>query len=744
MADIGALVVRITADASSLAKELDKIGAGGNKAAAAMKNAGTIMAGALLAATTAAVANTLAIAKQVEATDLLSQKTGISVKTLQGWSVVMAENSFQASQLATGMRALSKEILEVHDPASVAANAFAEMGIGIEKLGSTENAIKAVADKFKSMPDGAEKANLAVQLFGKSGLEMIPILNRGAAALDESKAAAQRYGLVLSTDAVNALKAADDASDNLGMALQGLRTAFAVAFAPYVESSIEAITRQLVHLKRVIFGFEGETAITQDNSAQAFLGRAIVEETQEYNQRVEASEAERMDAEEALGRKMRDRFIRNQMFIEAEKKAQEALGKAIIDIEERKRAERNKEFAEGALEAERINSVNEGLGQGGHGAKGGAFEASVKHQHEMVSNLEAINLSAGDYADQIDRGNEQELLGLKIMHESLAAHTQRHGAQELEIELQESVAAEQAALFQQQSGLFGAAEQARGVQMRLIDEQYVLEAAKIMELGILEEQKALKIQALDQRTHAKRIQVAQQFPTFWEQQLNAIQASNVFSMGQMVSTWSNAIATMIVRGGDLKAAWESTKIAIVQAFINMGVSATAAAVKTLVVNEAAAAGTAGVWGGAASFIIGAWGTVTGALGSMFATLVGMMTAVGLAIMKVLSAIASALSATVWGIPYAGAILLGVALIAASLVALKAVKFAEGGLVTGPTLGLLGEAGPEAVIPLDRMGDFGGGGGSRPIMTTINIDGKKVARALTRHTASSWRAEGAPA
>jgi hypothetical protein len=42
------------------------------------------------------------------------------------------------------------------------------------------------------------------------------------------------------------------------------------------------------------------------------------------------------------------------------------------------------------------------------------------------------------------------------------------------------------------------------------------------------------------------------------------------------------------------------------------------------------------------------------------------------------------------------------------------KFANGGIVTGPTLGLLGEAGPEAVIPLNRLGSGGFGG------STINV------------------------
>lgn len=46
-------------------------------------------------------------------------------------------------------------------------------------------------------------------------------------------------------------------------------------------------------------------------------------------------------------------------------------------------------------------------------------------------------------------------------------------------------------------------------------------------------------------------------------------------------------------------------------------------------------------------------------------------------------------------------------------------FADGGLVTGPTIGLIGEAGPEMVIPLDQVGRFGGSS------VTINIAGSVI-------------------
>jgi|APSaa5957512535_1039671.scaffolds.fasta_scaffold05366_3 TP901 family phage tail tape measure protein len=51
-------------------------------------------------------------------------------------------------------------------------------------------------------------------------------------------------------------------------------------------------------------------------------------------------------------------------------------------------------------------------------------------------------------------------------------------------------------------------------------------------------------------------------------------------------------------------------------------------------------------------------------------------------------------------------------------AFKNIFKAEGGIATHATAGIFGEAGPEALIPLDRLNDFGGGGGD----VTINIIG----------------------
>ena len=66
-------------------------------------------------------------------------------------------------------------------------------------------------------------------------------------------------------------------------------------------------------------------------------------------------------------------------------------------------------------------------------------------------------------------------------------------------------------------------------------------------------------------------------------------------------------------------------------------------------------------------------------------------------------------------------------------------FADGGIVTQPTLGVIGEAGPEAVIPLDQLGSTGGstGGGTQRVEIVFKNGAEELFAAtvnsVNRHT-----------
>ena len=65
------------------------------------------------------------------------------------------------------------------------------------------------------------------------------------------------------------------------------------------------------------------------------------------------------------------------------------------------------------------------------------------------------------------------------------------------------------------------------------------------------------------------------------------------------------------------------------------------------------------------------------------------------------------------------------------------KLAEGGIVNQATLAIIGEAGPEAVVPLDRLGSMTG---NQTII--VELDGRRIAESTVRHAPGVLRLHGA--
>jgi phage-related minor tail protein len=57
--------------------------------------------------------------------------------------------------------------------------------------------------------------------------------------------------------------------------------------------------------------------------------------------------------------------------------------------------------------------------------------------------------------------------------------------------------------------------------------------------------------------------------------------------------------------------------------------------------------------------------------------------------------------------------------------------AQGGIVTGPTLALIGESGPEAVVPLNGSGRGSVGGNVYITIENVNGTDKEAARKLCK-------------
>nr|WP_287383115.1 phage tail protein [Ralstonia sp.] len=96
----------------------------------------------------------------------------------------------------------------------------------------SEQVLLDLADRFKAMPDGAEKAALAVDIFGKAGAEMIPFLNQGRDGIGALKQEAAELGLQLSADTAAQAGNFNDALDKLKLATQSIGNQIIASLLP--------------------------------------------------------------------------------------------------------------------------------------------------------------------------------------------------------------------------------------------------------------------------------------------------------------------------------------------------------------------------------------------------------------------------------------------------------------------------------------------------------------------------------
>ena len=175
----------------------------------------------------------------------LSERWGVGADKLSEFAYAAKLAGTDLDGVVVGMRKLAKAMEEARDPTSDSASLFEQMGIKVEdaegKLKSADVIFGELADRFKNMPDGMEKARLAMELFGKSGVDLIPMLNKGAEGIAKMKEEAAGFGAIISPEQAAAVGDFKDDIDRLKMAVEGLFNRISQALLPTLSAMMGAI-----------------------------------------------------------------------------------------------------------------------------------------------------------------------------------------------------------------------------------------------------------------------------------------------------------------------------------------------------------------------------------------------------------------------------------------------------------------------------------------------------------------------
>lgn len=201
-----------------------------------------IATAALTGAAAAVGAGMVAMVKsQLQAADeasKMAQRIGVATEQIAGLSLAFELGGSDAAGMQTAM-------VKLADQAAAGSKAFEALGVSTVnaqgRLKDTRTLIGEVADAFSAMPDGANKTALAVDLFGKSGAQIIPILNAGAKGFADMDAQAQALGLTLSTQAGKDIEAFNDRVSMMFKRMEGFGLQLTVAVLPYLHAVMDAV-----------------------------------------------------------------------------------------------------------------------------------------------------------------------------------------------------------------------------------------------------------------------------------------------------------------------------------------------------------------------------------------------------------------------------------------------------------------------------------------------------------------------
>jgi hypothetical protein len=174
------------------------------------------------------------------------QKTGVAANDLArlGFAAEQSGSSFDG--MSTGLRFLAKNMEDASSGGKKQAQAFSALGVSVVdatgKLRPTNEVMLDVADRFSGMEDGAGKTAIAMDIFGKSGADLIPTLNSGSAGLKAMGDEHERLSGIITDESTLAADQFNDSLGSLSTAVQGITLAVGSAFIPAMTDMITKVT----------------------------------------------------------------------------------------------------------------------------------------------------------------------------------------------------------------------------------------------------------------------------------------------------------------------------------------------------------------------------------------------------------------------------------------------------------------------------------------------------------------------
>ena len=261
--DLFDLVAKLSLDKSEYEKGLSdaeqKAGTTGGKVAQAFgtaAKAGAGLAAGVAAAGTALYGMATKSANTSDHIDKMSQKIGISRQAYQELDFICSQSGANVDNLRVGMKTLTNQMGQAASGTGDAAEVFQRLGLSVTdssgQMKSQEEMLWETLDALQGVENQTERATLANQLFGKSGSDLMPLVNGARGSIGDMRDEAHDLGLVLSDETIDSGVVFTDTVDKIQRSLSAVATNIGAEVMPIVQQVLDWVLVNMPTIQKVI------------------------------------------------------------------------------------------------------------------------------------------------------------------------------------------------------------------------------------------------------------------------------------------------------------------------------------------------------------------------------------------------------------------------------------------------------------------------------------------------------------
>jgi len=211
-------------------------------------NLTTVFRDIALAAATAATAMAAALGKMLkdwgaagDEVAKMAKRTQWSVESLSELAYVAKISGTELGQFELGTRKLSKAIVDASDGLATYKRDFDKLGISLDDLRrmGIEDQFWTVATAIAELDDATEQSAIALNLFGRTGTNLFPMLAEGADGIANLRQKAHDLGVTFDEESAKSAEDFMDAMLDLKTAVDGVKYALVNDLAPVITGFIE-------------------------------------------------------------------------------------------------------------------------------------------------------------------------------------------------------------------------------------------------------------------------------------------------------------------------------------------------------------------------------------------------------------------------------------------------------------------------------------------------------------------------